>query len=144
MEVAATMRTFRLLLSTVVLAAGVLASWQAPGSVYASCAMAPSLEDSIQMSPVVFVGLVTRVEYHRLHARVRVTDIWKGKNIPSHLTVSGAMASESRFFRAGVRYLFVPARTRYGWLFADSICTATRPFTKQVAAYRPPDAHKPK
>lgn len=130
------MRT-RHLLTAVVLGAGI---WLVPATAAASCVEFPPLEEHLARADVVFLGTVTSVTDQQRTALVRVEEIWRGSELPAEVTVHGgfdpeAFTSVDRSFEVGARYLFAPA-IRDGRLQDDS-CTATQPWTDELADLRP-------
>jgi hypothetical protein len=113
----------------------------------ASCAVVQPLRKVVPTAPVVFVGTVRSVSDFGGVATVRVNDIWRGRSVPRQVTVDGTanghLGTESRYFRAHRRYLFVPNPTRYKWLYYESICTPTRQYRSQMERFRPAKAHHP-
>jgi hypothetical protein len=135
----------RALLATL-LALGAFAAGSAGAQ--ASCAAPPSLKDQIAAARLVFVGTVVSTSDNDRVARVRVESIWKGPDLPAFVDVHGspvsgqnAGSSIDRHYRAGERDLFV--------LYSDSpplqdnSCSATQPYTEQLAALAPADARVP-
>jgi hypothetical protein len=117
-----------------------LAAILAPGRVAASCADFPPLEQHLARAGVVFVGTVVAVADEKRTATVAVEEIWRGPALPAEVPVHGtfepdAFTSVDRTFEAGTRYLFAPALAD-GRLQDDS-CTATRPWTDELADLRP-------
>jgi hypothetical protein len=114
----------------------------------ASCAMLPSLQAQITTAPLVFVGTVVSTSDDDRVAHVRVESIWKGPTLSAYIDVHGSPvsgfnvhSSVDRTYRAGERDLFV--------LFSDSepyqdnSCSATQPYTAEIAAEAPADARPP-
>jgi hypothetical protein len=115
---------------------------------HASCAAQPSVRDQIGAARLVFVGTVVATSDSDRIARVRVESIWKGPDLPAYVDVHGspvsgqnAASSIDRHYRAGDRDLFV--------LFSenaplqDNSCSATQPYTAELAALAPADARSP-
>lgn len=112
----------------------------APARVSASCAEFPPLEEHLARAGVVFVGTVVSVADDGRTATVAVEEVWRGPALPAEVTVHGSFdpvgfTSVDRSFEDGTRYLFAPAVSD-GRLQDDS-CTATRPWTDELAGLRP-------
>lgn len=124
----------------------------AKASPFASCVAAPSVAQAIKDADLVFVGLVTSTRSRDRVAFVRVEDRWKGTSEPRVDVYGGpaagnAATSEDRTYHSGQRYLFFvqePARHGRHGAFAgryqDNGCSATRPYTVDLAAFRPSTA----
>jgi hypothetical protein len=111
-----------------------------PGVAAASCAEFPPLEQHIAQADVVFVGTVLSTADEGRTALVDVQEIWHGAELPQQVTVHGAMSSTGftsvdRAFETGVRYLF--ATTFANGRLEDNSCTATQPWTDDLARLRP-------
>lgn len=111
-----------------------------PSVAAGSCAGFPPLEEHLDQAEVVFVGTVTDIADERRTALVAVEEIWRGPDLPSEVTVEGGFpglgfTSADRYFDAGVRYLFA-AGLNEGRI-EDNACTATRPWSDDLAALRP-------
>jgi hypothetical protein len=114
----------------------------------ASCAMLPSLQEQISTAPLVFVGTVVLTSDEDRVAHVRVESIWKGPTLSAYVDVHGSPVSElnvhssvDRTYRAGERDLFVLFSDRAP--YQDNSCSATRPYTAEIAAFAPADARPP-
>lgn len=111
-----------------------------PPVALASCAASPSLADAVLFGDVVIVGSVVALENDDRWATVQVEERWRGaRDVPDTIEVHGgpgadASTSVDRTFQA-TRYLFV--LTAGDGYYVDNICTATRPWTPDLAAYRP-------
>lgn len=132
--------------TTTVLA--VLAAALAPaGAAHASCIAPPPLRISIARADVVFVGEVESTSAGGRAATVRVTDVWKGEDVPATVEVVGGETSPNvassvdRTYRDGTTYLFVPADASAP--YEDNACTATRPYSERVERLRPAGAAPP-
>lgn len=96
---------------------------------------------AIASGQVVIVGIVERAENQGRWATVRVEERWYGADgVRDTVQVRGGpepgtATSADRSFVAGQRYLFV-ARGGAGVL-EDNLCTPTRPWTADLAQYRP-------
>jgi hypothetical protein len=114
----------------------------------ASCAMLSSLQEQIGTAPLVFVGTVVSTSDSDRVAHIRVESIWKGPTLSAYVDVHGSPvsgfnihSSVDRMYRAGERDIFV--------LFSDSepyqdnSCSATQPYTAEIAAMAPADARPP-
>jgi hypothetical protein len=117
--------------------------------VNASCLGFMPLRKSIATAPIVFVGTVTATHNQGRTAVVHVTDVWRGQHVPRTVRLFGspttgtAVTSVDRTYTVGGKYLFVPAATRTRPPYDDNNCSATRPYTKALAQYRPAGAHLP-
>jgi hypothetical protein len=116
--------------------------------VQASCARAPSLQEQLAASPLVFVGTVAFTSDNDRVARVKVESIWKGPDLPAYVDVHGspvsgwfAFSSVDRTFRTGERDIFVLFSDRQP--LQDDSCSATQPYTAEVAAFAPSNAQQP-
>jgi hypothetical protein len=113
----------------------------AANPVAASCAPIVSLEEALLMADTVFVGSVTSTENGGRWASVRVEERWKNaRDLPDNVQVRGGpepgtTTSADRVFPLG-RHLFVVTRGP-GYL-EDNGCSATIPWTDDLAALRPP------
>jgi hypothetical protein len=111
-----------------------------PRPVSASCAGIVSLEEALLMAETVFVGSVVQVENQGRWATVRVEERWKGaRDLPETVQVRGGpepgtATSVDRLFAPG-RYLFLVTRGP-GYL-EDNACSATTPWTDDLAGLRP-------
>lgn len=112
----------------------------APAS--ASCATTPSIDDAVLLGDVVFVGTVLRTENSGRWATVRVEERWRGaRDLGDTVQVRGGPEAGTatpidRIF-ATSRYLFVVSQGP-GYL-TDNQCTATVPWTDDLARLRPID-----
>jgi hypothetical protein len=116
--------------------------------VQASCARAPSLQEQIATSPLVFVGTVVSTSENDRVARVKVESIWKGLALPAYVDLhgspgsgSGVITSVDRMFRTGERDIFVLFSDQQP--LQDNSCSATQPYTAEVAALAPSNAKSP-
>jgi hypothetical protein len=116
--------------------------------VQASCAQAPALQEQIAASPLVFVGAVAFTSDNDRVARVRVESIWKGPDLNAYVDVHGSpvsgwftFSSVDRTFRTGERDIFVLFSDRQP--LQDNSCSATQPYTSEVAAFVPTNARPP-
>ena len=114
-----------------------------PGAAAASCAEFPPFDEHLAQAEVVFVGAVTAVTDEQRTALVEVEETWRGPALPAEVTVHGGFedlgfTSADRYFEAGTRYLFAPSFSE-GRL-EDNSCTATRPWSDDLAALRPATA----
>lgn len=113
----------------------------APRPASASCAEMPPLDRAIANSPIVFVGTVTAIQDGFL-AQFTVEEIWAGGDL-REVTVQtgegpGTVSSVDRSFEVGERYLVLPHAD--GARLRDNSCSATQPWTDELAAFRPVDA----
>jgi len=113
-----------------------------PPAALASCATAPrSAEDAVLFGDVVFVGTVLRTENEGRWPTVRVEERWKGaRDLADTVVVRGGpepgtATSIDRTYLPG-RYLFVVSAP--GGVLTDDACSGTRPWTDDLAAFRPP------
>lgn len=118
----------------------------APGSVAASCAGFPPLEEHLAQADVVFVGTVVSLADEQRTALVEVEEIWRGPELPAEVTVHGGFpgqgfSSVDRSFETGARYLFAPSFDE-GRL-EDNACTATQIWSDELAALRPASVSTP-
>jgi hypothetical protein len=114
----------------------------------ASCAMPRPLPEILASAPLVFVGTVVSTSDGDRVARVKVESIWKGPDLPAYLDVHGSPVSGGggatsidRRYRSGERDLFVLLSDRPP--YQDNNCSATQPYTADVAALAPADARTP-
>jgi hypothetical protein len=96
-----------------------------------SCTVTPDLEAALTIAPVAFVGEVTAISDLDRVAEMRVVAVWKGPDLPTQVTVRGALeeglpvtADDARF-TVGVRYLVVPENAQQP--FQATRCSATTP-----------------
>ncbi|GAC1684160.1 MAG: hypothetical protein PVS2B1_03440 [Candidatus Dormibacteraceae bacterium] len=114
----------------------------------ASCVMPRPLPEAVASAPLVFVGPVVSTSDGDRVAHVKVESIWKGPGLPAHVDVHGSpvsgfgtASSVDRRYRAGERDLFVLLSDQPP--YQDNSCSATQPYTAQVAALAPADAKAP-
>jgi len=114
----------------------------------ASCVMPRPLPESVATAPLVFVGTVVSTSDGDRVAHVKIESIWKGPHLPTYIDVHGSpvsgfgtASSVDRRYRAGERDLFVLFSDRPP--YQDNSCSATQPYTAQVAALAPADARPP-
>lgn len=106
----------------------------------ASCAPPLPIEESLLLSDVVLVGTVTQLENGGRWVTVRVEERWRGPaSLPGTVSVRGgpepgAATSVDRVFARG-RYLFF--LTDGPGYFVDNACSATTPWTAELATLRP-------
>ena len=118
-----------------------------PAPAAASCAAPPPIDEHLSTADAVFVGTVHRVANEGRTASVEVHEIWTGPDLPASVVVHGGpdepgmATSADRHFQAGTQYLFA-ASARDGRL-DDNACTATQPWTDELAGLRPTDAREP-
>jgi hypothetical protein len=111
-----------------------------PPVALAACGPTPSLADAVLFGDVVIVGSVVKLENDDRWATVRVEERWRGaRDVPDTIVVHGgpepdASTTTDRTYQLE-RYLFV--LTPGDGFFVDDACTATRPWTPDLAAYRP-------
>jgi hypothetical protein len=131
--------------ATFLLALFVIAAMASPAS--ASCAPQQPLRDELGDAKVAFVGTVISTTNHDKTALVSVEQIWLGRSLPETVEVQGGpeneqlVTSNDRSFDEGERYLFVPSNAIPP--FRDNACTATQPFTPEVARLTPEGAIDP-
>jgi hypothetical protein len=117
-----------------------LAPGPAASPALASCAAPVSIPEAMSMADVVLVGTVTGTENDGRWATVRVEERWQTRSsVPDEISVHGgpepgARTSIDKVFAPG-RYLFFLTFGR-GY-FLDNDCTATTPWTQDLAQYRP-------
>jgi hypothetical protein len=114
----------------------------------ASCAQQPSLPEQVAASPMVFVGTVVSTSDNDRVARVEVESIWKGPSLPAYVDVHGspvsgwfAVSSVDRTYRSGERDIFVLFSDQQP--LQDNSCSATQPYTAEVAAFAPSNTKPP-
>jgi hypothetical protein len=109
-------------------------------SVSASCATSPSIEEAVLRGEVVFVGTVVATENDARWATVTVEERWSGARALGDTVhvhggpEAGVATTIDRTYLPG-RYLFV-VRNGPGYL-EDDLCTATTPWTADLARLRP-------
>jgi hypothetical protein len=123
-------------------ALGILASGRPPSAV-ASCAGLQPLPRVLATAPVVFVGTVVSTRDRSSVAIVRVDEVWRGTHVPKVAVVANDSTEDSRSFRVGVTYLFVPVGRPRVSPYEDNACSATRRYTRALTKYRPRNAHRP-
>ena len=102
----------------------------APGTASAACGAAPTLITSVEEAHTVFVGRTVEVTNRGRTAEMEVLQIWKGRDLPQHVTVLGGSESAAEFdsndriFENGRTYLVIPHNRTSP--FTDDRCTATR------------------
>jgi hypothetical protein len=123
-------------------------TWAADGAARASCAAPPSVPDQVKTASLVFIGTVLYTYDGDRVAHVKVESIWKGPALRTYLDVHGspvsgqfAASSVDRTYQSGTRYLFVLYSDAQP--LQDNSCTATQPYTTQLAALAPADARSP-
>lgn len=132
-------------LLTAVAMAGWLAAQPAPAS--ASCAMPPETPEHLAAADVVFVGTVQSLGDLNRTATFAVAEQWHGDPLPAMVTVHGGpgdpmtASSADRRYELGIRYL-VAAWWKDGGL-TDNACSATRPWSDELAAFRPAGVRVP-
>ena len=127
--------------AALVLAAAIVGGPAAPPA-FASCATTPSIDEAVLLGDVVFVGTVTRTENSGRWATVRVEERWSGaRSLGDTVEVHGgsepgtATSIDRTYVKT--RYLFV---VRHGdGALEDDQCTATTPWTPELARLRPID-----
>jgi hypothetical protein len=113
----------------------------------ASCAPPQPLRDELGDAKVAFVGTVISTTNLERTALVNVEQIWLGRSLPETVEVrggpvdDGTATSNDRSFDEGERYLFVPMNATPP--FRDDACSATQPFTPEVAQLTPEGALDP-
>ena len=114
----------------------------AASSVTASCATTPSINEAVLLGDVVFVGTVLRTGNGGRWATVRVEERWSGaRSLGETVDVHGGpepgtATSIDRTY-VTTRYLFV---VHHGdGVLEDDQCTATTPWTPDLARLRPID-----
>jgi len=98
-----------------------------PATALQACGDRTDLETEITQADVVFMGRVESTSDAGRTAEMAVMAVWKGDDLPPHVTVNGntgATAANARTFQQGGIYLIFPANDRPP--FADDACTATR------------------
>ncbi len=108
--------------------------------VAADCATQATIPDALRSRDTVFVGTVYSLENDNRWATVLVDERWHNADgIPDTVFIHGGpgpnvTGSDQRVYEA-TRYVFDVTNT--GPYFEDSICTATTPWTADLAQYRP-------
>jgi hypothetical protein len=127
-------------LAVALTAGALLGTAAAPPGAAADCAPTVSLEEALLLADTVFVGSVTQLDNSNRWASVRVEERWKGaRDLPDTVQVRGGpepgtATSVDRTFAPG-RFLFFVTRGP-GYL-EDNGCSATTPWTDELAALRP-------
>ncbi len=107
----------------------------------ASCAPPRPIEESLLLADVVVVGMVTQVENSGRWITVKVEERWRGpESMPESIRVRGgpepgAATSVDRVFVQARYLLFLTGGPES---FTDNACSATAPWTPELAALRPP------
>lgn len=118
-----------------------------PASALGSCAAPPGVAEQIAAADVVFVGTVQGLGDQGRTATFAVEEQWRGEPLPAIVQVRGgpsdlnSATSVDRTYEAGVRYL-VAAYVVEGRL-TDNACTATQPWSEELAAFRPAEVRVP-
>lgn len=129
------------------LTAALIVAMATAAPAFASCAEPPPIEAHLAQAEAIFVGTVQQVSNEARTASVDVHEIWSGPDLPSVVIVHGGpedpteMTSADRYFEAGSRYLFAVS-ARDGRL-EDNACTATRPWSEEIAVLRPDEVREP-
>lgn len=111
-------------------------------SVAASCATTPSIDEAVLLGDIVFVGTVLRTENGGRWATVRVEERWSGaRSLGDTVDVHGGpepgTATSIDRIWVTTRYLFVVHQG--DGVLEDDQCTATTPWTPDLARLRPID-----
>ena len=127
--------------SAVLLVVGVALGAAPPAA--ASCAVPPSLEESLSSAELAFVGTVVELNNLNRWATFQVEEVWKGEPGTTRLDVrggppGGAATSVDRTFELDTRYLVFASRGERHW--EDNTCSATQPYDQSLAALRPSGA----
>ena len=114
--------------------------------VAASCRVLPDPAQAIREAQVAFVGTVVAVSNNDRWATVAVEEVWRGPDLPTTVEVRGGPAGNTatsidRTFVAATRYLFTVSAAGGG--LTDTACSATTPWTPELARLRPADARAP-
>jgi hypothetical protein len=118
----------------------------------ASCAPPLGVADAIARADVVVVGTVTATRSRDRIATIRIEESWRGA-VGGSVEVAGGPATENmatsvdRTYRPGVRYLVIAREPSahgeqgtFGSRYEDNGCSATRPWTDDLARFRPATA----
>jgi hypothetical protein len=113
----------------------------AASPVFAQCADVQAIDDALLSgNTIVFVGNVVSTTNENRWATVLVDERWHNADgVPATALVhggpgAGETSSEQRIYAPG-RYVF--AVTNAGPNYEDSLCTATTPWSDDLARYRP-------
>lgn len=115
-----------------------------PSGTDAICASVP-MPDAMGDAPVVFVGTVTETENRDATATFLVDEIWRGPTLTPLVKVHGpapdATAEDVLTWHQGVTYLVMPQLV--GERLEDHACSNSRPWSDDLAVFRPADAREP-
>jgi hypothetical protein len=106
-----------------------------------TCPSPVALDQAIFTGGIVFVGTVTATSNKGRWAAVRVEERWRGADaLPAAVDVEGGPGpgDATPFDRTYemTRYLFIVLASPTG-SYLDSVCTGTRPWSRDLARYRP-------
>jgi hypothetical protein len=127
----------------------------------ASCVGGITPATDVERADLVFVGTVTSLTNEDRWATFQIEDLWKGEPPANEVEVRAgpaapgggidARTSVDRTFQSGARYLvfaYDPATHGYPTMwgvdsrYEDNSCSATQPYTDDLAQYRPPAARR--
>jgi hypothetical protein len=123
----------RLVLLSMLVGVLVGSSWGSAPHASAACVTSPDPVSAVRLADTVFIGRVVLVEDFNRVATMDVLEVWKGRDLPAQVVVSGSLSgsaqvsSTDRTYLLGQTYLVVPLGTRAPFL--DEACSVTRPFT---------------
>ena len=104
----------------------------APPPAHAVCTTQPDLVTAMQRADTVFIGRVATVEDLNRVVTMDVREVWKGRDLPAQVVVSGAISglprvtADDRTYLPGQTYIVVPLGSRSPYL--DDACSGTRLF----------------
>jgi hypothetical protein len=100
--------------STTLLAMLAIASVWASPPAHAACTTQPDLVTAMQRADTVFIGRVAMVEDLNRLVTMDVVEVWKGRDLPAQVLVSGAISglprvtADDRTYLPGQTYIVVP------------------------------------
>jgi hypothetical protein len=102
------------------------------GTAVAQCPPVQPTEFAIDSATTVFVGQVVATEDQGTTAEMRVLSVWKGRDLPETVQVSGSAgsattSSDARRFDVGRSYLVIPENSREPFL--ATACNATQAYS---------------
>ena len=112
-----------------------------PTAAAVTCPSPVALDQAIFNGGIVFVGTVTATSNEGRWATVRVEERWRGADaLPAAVDVEGGPGPDDatpldRTYNL-TRYLFIVLASPTG-SYLDNACTGTRPWSRDLAQYRP-------